>query len=66
MLFRSLNQIQSKLRQQGYAIETPKMGLGYSSQEPVRISAKGKNERRTALHIFFEVVEEESQKEPAP
>uniref|UniRef100_A0A2N9E6Y6 Uncharacterized protein n=1 Tax=Fagus sylvatica TaxID=28930 RepID=A0A2N9E6Y6_FAGSY len=51
-----LNQTQSKLRQQGYAIETPKTGLGYSSQEPVRISAKGKNERRTALHISFESV----------
>ena len=25
-----LNQTQSKLRQQGYAIETPKTGLGYS------------------------------------
>uniref|UniRef100_A0A2N9J4N8 Uncharacterized protein n=1 Tax=Fagus sylvatica TaxID=28930 RepID=A0A2N9J4N8_FAGSY len=61
-----LNQTQSKLRQQGYAIETPKTGLGYSSQEPVRISAKGKNERRTALHISFEVAEEESQAEPAP
>uniref|UniRef100_A0A2N9G4P3 Uncharacterized protein n=1 Tax=Fagus sylvatica TaxID=28930 RepID=A0A2N9G4P3_FAGSY len=53
-----LNQTQSKLRQQGYAIETPKTGLGYSSQEPIRISAKGKNERRTALHISFEVAEE--------
>uniref|UniRef100_A0A2N9HH26 Uncharacterized protein n=1 Tax=Fagus sylvatica TaxID=28930 RepID=A0A2N9HH26_FAGSY len=61
-----LNQTQSKLRQQGYAIETPKTGLGYSSQEPIRISAKGKNERRTALHISFEVAEEESQAEPAP
>uniref|UniRef100_A0A2N9ERQ0 Uncharacterized protein n=1 Tax=Fagus sylvatica TaxID=28930 RepID=A0A2N9ERQ0_FAGSY len=61
-----LNQTQSKLRQQGYAIETPKMGLGYSSQEPVRISAKGKNERRTALHISFEVAKKESQVEPAP
>ena len=50
-----LNQIQSKLRQQDYAIETPKNGLGYSSQKPIRISAKGKNERRTALHISFEV-----------
>ena len=61
-----LNQTQSKLRQQGYAIDTPKTGLGYSLQEPVRISAKGKNERRTALHISFEVVEEESQVEPTP
>jgi ribonuclease HI/uncharacterized protein YehS (DUF1456 family) len=61
-----LNQTQSKLRQQGYAIKTPKTGLGYSSQEPVRISAKGKNERRTALHISFEVAEEESQVELAP
>uniref|UniRef100_A0A2N9GV74 Reverse transcriptase domain-containing protein n=1 Tax=Fagus sylvatica TaxID=28930 RepID=A0A2N9GV74_FAGSY len=52
--------------QQGCAIETPKTGLGYSSQEPVRISAKGKNERRTALHISFEVAEEESQAEPTP
>ena len=42
------------------------MGLGYSSQEPVRISAKGKNERRIALHISFEVAEEESQAEPTP
>ena len=42
------------------------MGLGYSSQEPVRISAKGKNERRIALHISFEVAEEESQVEPTP
>uniref|UniRef100_A0A2N9GIS1 Uncharacterized protein n=1 Tax=Fagus sylvatica TaxID=28930 RepID=A0A2N9GIS1_FAGSY len=61
-----LNQTQSKLRQQGYVIETPKTGLGYSLQEPVRISAKGKNERRTALHISFEVVEEESQVESTP
>uniref|UniRef100_A0A2N9G8H6 Retrotransposon gag domain-containing protein n=1 Tax=Fagus sylvatica TaxID=28930 RepID=A0A2N9G8H6_FAGSY len=61
-----LNQTQSKLRQQGYAIETPKTGLGYSLQEPVRISAKGKNERRTTLHISFEVAEEESQAEPTP
>ena len=61
-----LNQTQSKLRQQGYAIETPKTGLGYSSQEPICISAKGKNERRTALHISFEVVEEESQAESTP
>ena len=55
-----LNQTQSKLRQQGYAIETPKTRLGYSSQEPVHISTKGKNKRRTALHISFEVAEEES------
>uniref|UniRef100_A0A2N9F042 Integrase catalytic domain-containing protein n=1 Tax=Fagus sylvatica TaxID=28930 RepID=A0A2N9F042_FAGSY len=41
-------------------------GLGYSLQEPVRISAKGKNERRIALHVSFEVVEEESQAEPTP
>ena len=61
-----LDQTQSKLRQQGYAIETPKAGLEYSSQEPICISAKGKDERRTALHIFFKVAEEESQAEPTP
>ena len=61
-----LNQTQSKLRQQGYAIETLKTELGYSSQKPVYISAKGKNERRTTLHISFEVTEEESQVEPTP
>ena len=61
-----LNQTQSKLRKQGYAIETSKMWLGYSSQEPARISAKGKNESWTTLHISIEVAEKESQAEPTP
>ena len=30
-----LNSTQSKLKQQGYAIKIPRIGLGYSSQEPV-------------------------------
>ena len=42
---RRLNSTQSKLKQQGYAIKIPRIGLGHSSQEPVRISAKGKGKR---------------------
>ena len=53
-----LNSTQSKLKQQGYAIEIPRTGLGYSSQEPVRISAKGKGKKVTSQHITFEVEEE--------
>ena len=30
-----LNSTQSKLKQQGYAIEIPRIGLGYLSEEPV-------------------------------
>ena len=53
-----LNSAQSKLKQQGYAIEIPRTRLGYSSQEPVRISAKGKGKKVTSQHITFEVEEE--------
>ena len=40
-----LHSTQSKLKQQGYAIEIPRIKLGYSSQEPIRISAKGKGKK---------------------
>ena len=53
-----LNSTQSKLKQQGYAIEIPRTGLGYSSQEPIPISAKGKGKKVTSQHITFEVEEE--------
>ena len=53
-----LNLTQRKLKQQGYVIEIPRIGLGYSSQEPVRISAKGKGKKVTLQHITFEVEEE--------
>ena len=55
---RGLNSTQSKLKQQGYAIEIPRIGLGYSSQEPVRIPTKGKGKKVTSQHITFEVEEE--------
>ena len=40
-------------------IKIPRTGLGYSSQEPIRISVKGKGKKGTAQHITFEVEEEE-------
>ena len=54
-----LNSTQNKLKQQGYAIEIPRTRLGYSSQEPVLISTKGKGKKATAQHITFEVDEGE-------
>ena len=53
-----LNLTQSKLKQQGYAIEIPRTGLGYSSQELVQISTKGKGKKVMSQHITFEVEEE--------
>ena len=43
-----LNLTQSKLKQQGYAIKIPRTGLEYSSQELVRISAKGNRKKATS------------------
>ena len=57
-----INLTQSNLKQQGYAIEILRIGLGYSSQEPVRISAKGKGKKVTSQNITFEVEEERKPK----
>ena len=39
-------------------IEIPRTGLGYSSQVPIQILAKGKGKKATSQHITFEVKEE--------
>ena len=53
-----LNETQKKLKQQGYAVQPSKAGLGFVPFEPIKISVKTKKIKASTQHITIEDMEE--------
>ena len=53
-----LNETQKKLKQQGYAVQPSRAGLGFVPFEPIKISAKTKKTKVSTQHITIEEMEE--------
>ncbi|KAI5312767.1 hypothetical protein L3X38_041941 [Prunus dulcis] len=56
-----LSETQKKLKEQGYTIDSPRTGLGFTHVALVKISARRKEKKAEAQHISVEVVEEEEE-----
>ena len=55
-----LNETQKKLKQQGYAVQPSRAGLGFVPFEPIKISVKNKKIKASTQHITVEDMEESS------
>ena len=55
-----LNETQKKLKQQGYAVQPSRAGLGFVPFEPIKISVKTKKIKASTQHITVEDMEKSS------
>jgi len=51
-----LNKIQKKIQEQGGLVEVPKVGLGYTPVQPIRISGRPKAMQNVVQHISAEEI----------
>ncbi|KAL3502074.1 hypothetical protein ACH5RR_036523 [Cinchona calisaya] len=62
----SLNETQKMLRKEGHRISPPRSGLSFMPPEPIQVTLKGRNEKKTTHYITVEEASDEQGKQLSP
>jgi len=61
-----LNKMQKKIQEQGGLVEVPKVGLGYTPVQPIKISGRRKAKQNVVQHISAEEMNESEDEKAQP